>query len=591
MVSEQQVREGLALLRQKIKDKDSSAEKTGMAVLENAVALDQPALIIDAYLGLASYYHTFRLDYIKSYEYAVIAKTMIDQYGASPQQMVDALRQLSTAHFEFQRFYSAIDYCQQALDIIQLIAEPDTELMKQESSLLSKMGQFYMRLSMFHLAKNFIERGYELAKKIGDPTNIAYAKFTYANHFHYTKKYEQALPIYLELLNQSIDLLSAENQAVLHNYIAIMYVHTKRDDLAEPYLLNSLRIRQNGPQRYREIFSYFGLIQLYNRKGDRPKVSEMAVLIKAILNDFPQFFTEHMSNDVNAEVCFCLGEYKMAYEYKNKIDIPNVDTQTVESTIASIFDAERIKQEQTKGETAILQKLNHDMQQYAKQLEYSNTDLKTYAHTTSHDLREPLRMISTYMSILEGKLHDKLNDDEKKFMHFAVDGARRMDDMITRILDTAKTQYATLQPVSLPHIAERIAANLTKLLTERNAILTYDPLPTVMGDEIMWMQVIQNLVTNAVKYNNSEVPSVHISFVKNTDTLTISIADNGVGIAPENRLKVFEMYSRVENPSGQDGTGIGLSTVKRNIERMKGNISIQTNSPTGSIFVIEMPLI
>lgn len=173
-------------------------------------------------------------------------------------------------------------------------------------------------------------------------------------------------------------------------------------------------------------------------------------------------------------------------------------------------------------------------------------------------------------------------------MHFAVDGAKRMDDMITRILDAAKSQDASLRPVDMNRIAAQTVQNLTKLIQEKNAVVTHDPLPMVMGDDIQLLQVMQNIVTNAIKYNQSAQPAIHISFIKDDGKYLMCIADNGVGIAESERENVFKMYQRVENKTGEDGTGIGLYTVKRNIERMRGRIWIEGNKPNGSIFKIEL---
>lgn len=227
------------------------------------------------------------------------------------------------------------------------------------------------------------------------------------------------------------------------------------------------------------------------------------------------------------------------------------------------------------------------MQQYSKTLESSNKDLKSFAHVTSHDLREPLRMVSTYMTILEAKLKDKLTEEEKTFMRFAVDGSKRMDEMITRILNTAKGSQSTTKPVDLNKTIEQLKMNLTKLMVEKNAEVSFGNLPVLMADDIQMLQVFQNLVTNAIKYNNSKTPQVKISCERKNSCIEISVADNGVGIPEQAREKVFEMFSRVENQSGADGTGIGLSTVKNIVEKMKGKIWIEGNELSGSVFKIQ----
>ena len=128
------------------------------------------------------------------------------------------------------------------------------------------------------------------------------------------------------------------------------------------------------------------------------------------------------------------------------------------------------------------------------------------------------------------------------------------------------------------------------MIQEKNAEINFENLPTVIADDIQMLQVFQNLVTNAIKYNNSGKPVIKITSAAKGNFFQVSVFDNGVGIPEEAREKVFEMFSRVENASGADGTGIGLSTVKSIIEKMKGKIWIEENQPHGSVFQILLPV-
>ncbi len=175
------------------------------------------------------------------------------------------------------------------------------------------------------------------------------------------------------------------------------------------------------------------------------------------------------------------------------------------------------------------------------------------------------------------------------FLRFAVDGSKRMDEMISRILDSAKGNKS-VKPIDLNKLVETVKLNLTRLINDKKAeVVVQGTLPMVIADDIQMMQVFQNLVTNAIKYNNSTVPQISISSERSADSVTLSIADNGVGIPEDKRSSVFEMFTRVENASGADGTGIGLSTVKGIVEKMKGKIWIEGNAPQGTIFKIQIP--
>jgi signal transduction histidine kinase len=414
-------------------------------------------------------------------------------------------------------------------------------------------------------------------------------KITLAKNFVAQKRHHDALAIYIEIEPDEALLGSDDNRAIFRDYIGATYMEVGMYEESEKYLLESLSLRRKGLQPVKQIHPLDALAKLYFRQGMIEKGDVYMKEALELADQYDAYFTKRVKAAMKYELYRDRGDYAIAQKYMVDIELGNVDADAIERTIESLMDAERNKQQVVLEEAAMLKTLNEEMQSHARQLKDVNTDLQSYARTASHDLREPLRMISTYMTILSQKIHDKLTEDEQKFMHFAVDGAKRMDDMITRILDAAKSQDTSLRPVDLNRIAAQAIQNLTRLIQEKNAIVTHDPLPMVMGDDIQLLQVIQNIVTNAVKYNQSAQPTIHISFVKNGNNYLVSIADNGVGIAESERENVFKMYQRVENKTGEDGTGIGLFTVKRNIERMKGRIWIDANEPNGSIFCIELP--
>lgn len=569
---------------------DPSTEVIGIDMLRQMIQAADMVSVIRIYIILGRFYINALGNSAKALEYARLAEQIAEEHKISPAIKADMSMMLSGIYKFTAQYHRAIQYLNDSLEHLQQIKEPDKEDKRLLQEACLNCAVLYFNLGMKHLATDYIERALAVAGELGDRGGVVKAKITLAKHYFNTKQYQKALDIYMEVLPEDDLLVSDENKAVLRDYIGMTYQAMERLTEAEDYLSQSLALRMKGLQKIKRIHPMHALARLYYQQG---KQGQGDVLLKEILElveEHKDHFTERVLNALKYQLYEAKGDYKTAYQYWSKIELSSVDTEGIERTIQSMMEAERIKQEHMRQEAAMLKTLNEEMQQYARQLEYTNTDLKTYAHTTSHDLREPLRMISTYMTILSAKLNDKLDEDEKKFMFFAVDGAKRMDDMITRILNAAKSQDLSLKPVDLNRVAAQAQVNLTKLLQDKNAVFTHDPLPMVMGDEIQLLQVIQNLVTNAVKYNQSEVPAVHISFLRSDRLCTLSIADNGVGIAPADRENVFKMYQRVENATGEDGTGIGLSTVRRNIERMKGKIWIEGNEPRGSIFKIEIPL-
>ena len=163
-----------------------------------------------------------------------------------------------------------------------------------------------------------------------------------------------------------------------------------------------------------------------------------------------------------------------------------------------------------------------------------------FAYIASHDLREPLRMITSFLQLLERRYADKLDHDANEFINFAVEGAKRLDNMINDLLEYSKitNKEKEFVPLKLENVLEEALMNLVVQIEESKAVITYDPLPTVNGDEKLLVMLFQNIIANAIKYRRNEIPKIHISSKKEDEKYIISIKDNGIGI----RSKTFNTY-------------------------------------------------
>jgi signal transduction histidine kinase len=444
-------------------------------------------------------------------------------------------------------------------------------------------------MGLHTIAIPYIDQALRYCEGISDRNTQFKTKLTRANLRMYKGEYEQSLMGYMELYEAFVDQGNTEQWAILNNYIAIIHMQQERYDTAEAFIREAVRIREAIGDELRINYSYFTLTKLLYATGRVEEGDRYFAHIQRVVEKYPYIYDRQIKNDIFYEIYAAKRDYEKAFHHFKELDISFVNNDILEKTIGSIFDAERDKQQKAKEDTVHFRRLNDEMQQQAQQLQKMNKDLNNYARTASHDLREPLRMVSTYMSILEAKLKDKLTEDEKQFLRFAVDGSKRMDEMVTRILSSAKGSQTVMKPVDLNKILEQLTQNLTRLITDKNAEVTWEHMPILLADDIQMLQVFQNLVTNAIKYNKSERPYIHITAEAKGSFAHILVADNGVGIPEEAREKVFEMFSRVQNASGEDGTGIGLSTVKSIIEKMKGKIWIEGNEPQGSVFNILLP--
>ena len=170
-----------------------------------------------------------------------------------------------------------------------------------------------------------------------------------------------------------------------------------------------------------------------------------------------------------------------------------------------------------------------------KELKYSNKELEQFAYVTSHDLREPLRMITSFLQLLERRYKDQLDQDANEFIGFAVDGAKRLDAMTNDLLTYSKiaNKKREFTPTNFEQVLEEVLLNLKVPIEENKVVITHDPLPTINGDEHLEIQLFQNLIGNAIKYHSQETPKIHISAKKEKNQYIFSIKDNGIGMSPE----------------------------------------------------------
>ncbi len=217
----------------------------------------------------------------------------------------------------------------------------------------------------------------------------------------------------------------------------------------------------------------------------------------------------------------------------------------------------------------------------------SNEELEQFAYVASHDLQEPLRMVSSYTQLLSRKYKGKLDADADEFIAFAVDGATRMRRLIQDLLMFSRVGSKGRDPrnTSSEIALQQALVNLRNAIEESGAQVTSDSLPIVLADEVQLTQLFQNLVGNAIKYQNPGVPKIHISAAINDEKNWIfSVQDNGLGIAPQYFEKIFGMFQRLHKREEFAGTGIGLAICKKIVERHGGSITVESQLGHGSIF-------
>mgnify|MGYP000894017674 FL=1 len=307
--------------------------------------------------------------------------------------------------------------------------------------------------------------------------------------------------------------------------------------------------------------------------------------------DFSDYFTEPDKAREGYQLVFREGsvvDYPLEIQNRDGEVTPVLYNASVyrneDGEVIGVFAAARDITELKKAEELLKLKIN--------ELARSNAELEQFAYVSSHDLQEPLRMIASYLQLLERKYEGKLDKKADKYIHFAVDGATRMQNLIDDLLTFSRvtTQANEFELTDIEVILNRVLTNLSVSIKENSATITHDTLPEIMVDGTQMTQVLQNLIKNALKFRSKDNPKIHISASQKDKYWLFSVKDNGIGIDPKYSERIFEVFKRLHKKRDYPGTGIGLSICKKIVERHGGRIWVDSKLGEGSTFYFNIPV-
>ena len=236
-------------------------------------------------------------------------------------------------------------------------------------------------------------------------------------------------------------------------------------------------------------------------------------------------------------------------------------------------------------------RLYEELEYRAEELARSNAELEQFAYVASHDLQEPLRMVSSYVQILAEEYKGELDENADRFIGYAVDGANRMKGLIDGLLAFSRvgTQGEPFESTDCNLIIEQVINGLEETIEDSGASLSQERLPTVNADAIQLSQVFQNLISNALKFSGEGSPNVHISAEQRPEDWVFSVQDNGIGIAERHYERIFKMFQRLHHRSEYEGSGIGLALCHKIVQRHGGQIWVKSKVGEGATFYFSIP--
>ncbi|MFK7775734.1 MAG: tetratricopeptide repeat protein [Saprospiraceae bacterium] len=484
--------------------------------------------------------------------------------------------------------------------------------LKQERliySCLAALGSVNEKLGESELSLEYNIKSLELASKLNYKTGIGYAKGNIAanylsvNNFAKAEEYcKDAISIKLDLedrngaigskidlsrvylqwnkpkeaiivLDEALELAniveSKSRQSDIYKYLSVVYEelnnnskaleYTKRYVALKDSLLNEKTLEEMGTSKQR--------YQLEKKEHDIEMLQKENELLEQ--RELNQSLQKYVFGLFTIAFLLFIWWYRAKLRYQNNVN--------------------RILEEKNE----LLNSMNDEIEIKNKQLEHSNEDLKQFAYVASHDLKEPLRMINSYTNLLQRRYMASFDESGKEFMNYITDAVGRMETLLDDLLDFSRagTQPTPTNFTSTQDVMVMVEANLRHRLELLNATLVIknDNLPSVKAHRTQMIQLLQNLVSNGMKFKGEKDPIVEVDCLKKDNKYIFSVKDNGIGISKENLEKVFEMFRRLHTREEYEGTGIGLATCKRIVTTWGGDIWVESEEGNGCTFFFSVP--
>ena len=556
--------------------------------LKLSIAADSDKNIGESYVSYALYYSIVDLNYEQFRAYLEKARPFFDLED----------------HRRAAYFYGNIASCYQCHSMLPetqsffLKAISAMEQLADRSVLeIRRLASYYYNLYILFgfsdfgtLEKRYIDRALELNSSISNKLGMSYNYSAIVSDLDKQGKIEEALKYAIKRIELAETLNDPYQLGLSYSSAGLLYAKLKNKTASNSYFGKAEKLLFPNSHPEFQAGYYFELadaqiaFELYDDSIKNYKNAlELYSLTQSSLNLSTIY--RQLSGAYKH-----LGKYIDALLYQEKYSQSLLDNFKLDKLLAVTAAEHEYEQKQHKMETAMLRQKNDEISIYVKQLEQSNDDLKQFAHAASHDLREPVRAIVSYASLLEMSLREKLDPEEREYLLYLKEGGRRMYDMVTGILAFSKVHNSQdVTDVDLNIVYHEVLENIKLAITSKSAYIECADLPVVRGNSTLLIQLFQNLISNGIKYNESETPTIKISCERKGDVYQFCVSDNGIGIEEKHKTEVFDIFTRLHNQEQYQGTGIGLSICRKIVERLGGQIWNQPNETGGTDFIFTLP--
>lgn len=510
-------------------------------------------------------------------------------------QIGNAIYQLGTIQFYQGNYQEALSYYKEAHQINLVLNDSFTLF-----SCLAAIGGTYNRLGNTEMATKYNNEALSITTAINYQIGIAYANYNLSADYYDKKEHKQSLGYAL----LAVEKMKANNDSWgmidCYRILGLNYMMLNQLDDAQEYLALSLSKAEELHSKPKMVEALQALSKLAEKTGN---FQAKSTYLELLLTTKELIISESIQRKIEASK----NNYEI-YKRDKKINTLKKDKekQHLKSTMFGaillftfpfvlllVYTQYRLKKGNNllASKNQLIEKQNEDLEQSNKALEDSNTELEQFAYVASHDMREPIRTIRSFNSLLKSRYGDVLDQRGNEFVYYVDDASKRLDIMLTDLLNYSRvnTKDKNKTVANLTETAKSAAMNLTHKFQDEAVTLNITPLPEVNVNPVQMERLFQNLIENGIKYNNKEFKKIDINYKKNGKAYIISVKDNGIGIEPEYKDKVFEIFRRLHGTSEYEGSGIGLATCKKIVEKHNGKIWLDSKPQEGTTIFFSIP--
>lgn len=549
---------------------------------------DQRKMMV-LYWFYALYYNNLR-QADKEVEYFLKALALAKRYSEDPETATGLLFNVGAALVDQQKYLEALPYLEKAL------AEVKGDGLKAD--ILYALGEVYNADKQYEEAQTYFQRSFYLYERVKDKGKMALSMLEEGKYYDRNKQFERSYQLYLAALE-----LVEKNEVnfSLPPVLSTLAMHFQQQgDHRSAIKYGELALAEiNKQKNYKKLDNTYELLQeSYAAIGDYRKAYQ-------VRGEYMIFKDSVKSAELLTKVKALTTQFDLEQK-ETENELLKMETAANERTIQSrnitilafllgmlligswaivVFRSNRRKQRYN-------EKLQDTVAARTAELQQANYELSMFNYIASHDIKEPIRNIGSFVGLIFKKLPDPLQIDLKQYFKIIEKSTAQLYTLIedfSRYAQMSKDKDLVMQTVELDTIVDGISMNLNQLLKEKNGIIINDGLPIIKTSSSFIYTILKNIIENGLKFNQSNQPVIQLSARDHARETEIIIEDNGIGIDQVYQEKIFELFQRLHNRKAYDGSGVGLAIVKLLMDKMGGTVKIESELGKGSRFILLMP--